>query len=111
MHSSFSGLSPSAELVSANPSALAATFCGRLVEAEITRENLAELEISRGKRCRLQLRLPRIYPKGDTEGYAGSDCFSLKASLAALSGKLRPGRILPLGIPQFFDVAIRARTR
>jgi sulfate transport system ATP-binding protein len=35
----------------------------RLVEAEITRENLAELEISRGKRCRLQLRLPHIFPK------------------------------------------------
>jgi hypothetical protein len=33
------------------------------VEAEITRENLAELEISRGKRCRLQLRLPHIFPK------------------------------------------------
>ena len=53
-------------------SALGAKACvelsyeGRLVEAEITRENLTELEISRGKRCRLQLRLPRIYRKGDT---------------------------------------------
>jgi sulfate transport system ATP-binding protein len=39
------------------------SYQGQLVEAEITREDLAELEISRGKRCRLQLRLPRIYPK------------------------------------------------
>jgi hypothetical protein len=27
------------------------SYEGRLVEAEITRENLAKLEISRGKRC------------------------------------------------------------
>jgi ABC-type molybdate transport system ATPase subunit len=40
------------------------SYEGPLVEAEITRENLAKLEISRGKRCRLQLRLPRIYPNG-----------------------------------------------
>jgi len=39
------------------------SYEGRLVEAEISREDLAELEISRGKRCRLQLRLPRIFPK------------------------------------------------
>jgi len=39
------------------------SYEGRLVEAEITREDLAELEISRGKHCRLQLRLPRIFPK------------------------------------------------
>ena len=41
------------------------SYKGRLVEAEITRENVAELEIARGKRCRLQLRLPQIFLKGD----------------------------------------------
>jgi sulfate transport system ATP-binding protein len=41
------------------------SYEGRLVEAEITRENLAELEIARGKRCRLQLRLPQVFPKRD----------------------------------------------
>ena len=39
------------------------SYEGQLVEAEITRENLAELELSRGKHCRLQLRLPHIFPK------------------------------------------------
>ena len=39
------------------------SYHGRLIEAEVTRENLADLEISRGKRCGLQLRLPRIYRK------------------------------------------------
>jgi sulfate transport system ATP-binding protein len=41
------------------------SYEGRLVEAEITREILAELEIARGKRCRLQLRLPQVFPKRD----------------------------------------------
>jgi sulfate/thiosulfate transport system ATP-binding protein len=43
----------------------------RLLEAETSREKLAELGLGRGNKCTVSLRLPRIYPRREAERQTG----------------------------------------
>jgi hypothetical protein len=45
----------------------------KMVEAETSRDKLAELGLAVGDRCTISLRLPRIYPKAEAEKHTSTE--------------------------------------